>query len=93
MPEWTPEAAEAMARELGIGLLTAEHWTLIAHCREDAARRGFAPCPKRLAELSGLSEARIGHLFPGNPGSLVTRIAGLPERTGRRHPGEPPRLN
>jgi tRNA 2-thiouridine synthesizing protein E len=75
--EWTPETAEAVAREAGIGPLTADHWTVIAHCREDAARRGLAPCLRRLSELTGLREARIGQLFPGTPASLVIRIAGL----------------
>jgi TusE/DsrC/DsvC family sulfur relay protein len=82
--EWTPDIAEITAAKAGIAPLTAEHWTVIAHCREDSARRGFAPCVKRLSELTGLREARIGQLFPGNPGLLVARIAGLPA------PAEPP---
>jgi sulfur relay (sulfurtransferase) DsrC/TusE family protein len=77
MPDWTPETAEAIARQVGIGPLTAEHWTVIAQCREDAARRSFSPCLRRLSELTGLREARIAQLFPGSPGSLVARIAGV----------------
>ena len=77
MPEWTPETAEAIAREAGIGPLSADHWTVLAHCREDAVRRGFAPCLRRLAELTGLREARIARLFPGSPSALVARVAGL----------------
>ena len=90
MSEWTPETAEAVAREAGIGPLTPEHWTVLALCREDAARRGFAPCLRRLAEITGLREARVGQLFPGSPASLVARIAGLepppdrlPDQQGR----------
>ena len=88
MLEWTPEAAETIARAAGIGPLATDHWTVIALCREDAARRGFSPCLRRLSELTGLREGRIAQLFPGSPASLVARIAGLdapPER--RDHPG------
>jgi sulfur relay (sulfurtransferase) DsrC/TusE family protein len=84
-PEWTPETAEVVAREAGIGPLTPEHWTVLVHYREDTARRGFAPCLRRLAELTGLREARIGQLFPGSPASLVARIAGLGASTERFH--------
>ena len=76
--QWTPDVAEAIAAEAGIAPLTAEHWTVIAQCREDGARRGFSPCLERLSELTGLPEARIGQLFPGSPGALVARVAGLP---------------
>jgi sulfur relay (sulfurtransferase) DsrC/TusE family protein len=82
MPDWTPEAAEAMARRVGIGPLTAEHWTVIAQCREDTARRRFPPCLRRLSELTGLREDRIAQLFPGSPGSLVARIAGVEPPAG-----------
>jgi tRNA 2-thiouridine synthesizing protein E len=77
LPEWTPETAEAIAREAGIGPLSTDHWTVLAHCREDAVRRGFAPSLRRLAELTGLGGARIAQLFPGRPSALVARIAGL----------------
>jgi sulfur relay (sulfurtransferase) DsrC/TusE family protein len=89
--DWTPETAEAIAREAGIGPLTPDHWTVIAQCREDSARRSFSPGLRRLSEITGLREARIAQLFPGSPGSLVARIAGvdppamLPtDRHGRR---------
>ena len=81
--QWTPEIAEAIAAEAGIPPLTSEHWSVLALCREEAARRGFPPCPKRVCELTGLPEARIGQLFPGNPGPLAARIAGLPWPRGR----------
>jgi sulfur relay (sulfurtransferase) DsrC/TusE family protein len=81
--EWTPETAEIMAREAGIGPLTPDHWTVLAHCREDTARRGSAPCLRRLSEITGLREARIGQLFPGSPASLVARIAGLEAKAER----------
>lgn len=89
--DWTPEKAEALATASGVASLTPEHWTVIAQCREDAARRGFTPCLRRLAELTGLREARIAQLFPGNPGALVARIAGLPAPAGGHRGPEPHR--
>jgi len=81
---WTPDIAQAIAAEAGIPHLTSEHWTVVALCREEAARRGFPPCPKRISELTGLREARIGQLFPAYPGPLAARIAGLPWPRGRK---------
>jgi tRNA 2-thiouridine synthesizing protein E len=81
---WTPDVAEAIAAEAGIAPLTSEHWTVLALCREDAAQRGFPPCLKRLSELTGLSVLLLGQLFPGSPGPLAARIAGLPWPRGRR---------
>ena len=80
---WTPEIAEAIAAEAGVAPLTSEHWTVLALCREEAAQRGFPPCPKRICDLTGFSEARIAQLFPGHPGALAARIAGLPWPRGR----------
>ena len=82
--QWTPDIAEAIAAEAGIARLTSEHWTVLGLCREEAAQRGFPPCVKRISELSGLTEARIGQLFPGSPGPLAARIAGLPWPRGRQ---------
>lgn len=82
--EWTPDIAEAIAAEVGIAALTPEHWTVLALCREETARRGFPPCPTRISQLTGLREALLGQLFPGNPGSLAARIAGLPWPRGRQ---------
>ncbi|MBI4701047.1 MAG: TusE/DsrC/DsvC family sulfur relay protein [Deltaproteobacteria bacterium] len=31
--QWTPEIAEAIARELGL-VLTPEHWKVLGFCRE-----------------------------------------------------------
>ena len=82
--QWTPDIAEAIAAEAGIAPLTSEHWTVLALCREEAARRGFPPCLKRISELTGLREALLGQLFPGSPGPLAARIAGLPWPRGRQ---------
>jgi hypothetical protein len=41
--QWTPEIAEAIASEVGIGELTDTHWKVITFCREDAAQQGQPP--------------------------------------------------
>jgi dissimilatory sulfite reductase related protein len=82
--QWTPDVAEAIAAEVGIASLTSEHWTVLALCREETAQRGFPPCLARISQLTGLPESRIGQLFPGRPGPLAARIAGLPWPRGRQ---------
>lgn len=89
MPEWTPEIAEKAAAAAGIPTLTADHWTLISHCREDAARRGIVADLERLSALTGLTQTRIRQLFPGNSGALVARIAGLPAAEVAPATGDP----
>ena len=77
--EWTPELAEALAREAGIAL-TTHHWKVIAFCREDAAKNdGLSPGLRRISQLSGVSMKELYALFPKGPGKLAARIAGLPK--------------
>lgn len=77
--EWTPELAEALARENGIAL-TPQHWKVITFCREDAAKNsGLSPGLRRISQLSGVSMKELYALFPKGPGKLAARIAGLPK--------------
>lgn len=76
---WTPELAEVIAAEYGVGL-TPEHWKVIHACREDAARnRGEAPGLRRLTQIAGVQTKDLYRLFPKGPGKLAARIAGLPK--------------
>jgi TusE/DsrC/DsvC family sulfur relay protein len=78
--QWTPEIAEAIAREAGIPVLTPEHWKVIQFCREDAAKQGGqSPGLRRISQLSGVSTKDLYRLFPKGPGKLAARIAGLPK--------------
>jgi len=74
---WTPDQAEALAREAGIPRLTDRHWKVIALCREEAARCGDRPGTERISELSGFDREELLRLFPGEPGRLAARIAGI----------------
>jgi len=86
--QWTPEIAELLARNSGIDALTDRHWSVIALCREDAARRGTTPRGARIEELSGLSREELQRLFRGDPENTITRISGLPRPhdAGTAHP-------
>lgn len=77
--EWTPELAEAIAREGGIAL-TPRHWQVIHYCRDDAAKNdGLSPGLRRISQFSGVSMKELYALFPKGPGKLAAKIAGLPK--------------
>jgi TusE/DsrC/DsvC family sulfur relay protein len=80
--EWTPNVAEEIAKETGIGPLNDKHWQVITFCREDAAREGQPPGVRRIAKLSGVEMKELYQLFPKGPGKLAARIAGLPKPQG-----------
>jgi tRNA 2-thiouridine synthesizing protein E len=76
---WTPALAQSLAAAAGI-TLTPEHWKVITFCREDAARQGGAsPGLRRIAQLGGVTMKDLYRLFPGGPGKLAAKIAGLPK--------------
>jgi tRNA 2-thiouridine synthesizing protein E len=76
--QWTPEIADAIAREVGISL-TPEHWTVLSFCREDAAKQGQPPGLRRITQYAGVPMKDLYRLFPKGPGKLASRIAGLPK--------------
>ena len=74
---WTPDQAEALARDAGIPRLTGRHWKVITLCREEAARSGHRPGIDRIRELSGCSRDELLRLFPCEPDRLAALIAAL----------------
>ncbi len=80
--QWTPEIAEAIAAEVGIGPLTEKHWQVITFCREDAAAQGQPPGLRRISKLSGINMKELYQLFPKGPGKLAARVSGLPKPQG-----------
>ncbi len=80
--EWTPEAGEPLAREVGIGPLTDKHWQVITFCREDAAREGQSPGLRRISKQSGVGMKDLYKLFPKGPGKLAARVSGLAKPQG-----------
>ncbi len=79
--QWTPDVAEAIAREAGI-TLTPEHWKVITFCREDAAREGQPPGLRRISKMSGVGTKELYALFPRGPGKLAALVAGLTKPQG-----------
>ncbi len=80
--QWTPEIAERLAEEAGVGPLTDKHWTVLTFCREDAAQQGQPPGLRRISKLSGVNMKELYQLFPKGPGKLAAKIAGLPKPQG-----------
>ncbi|MEJ2085609.1 MAG: TusE/DsrC/DsvC family sulfur relay protein [Acidobacteriota bacterium] len=79
---WTPEIAEELAVEVGIGDLTDQHWKVITFCREDAAKQGQPPGLRRISKLSGVNMKDLYRLFPKGPGKLAAKVSGLPKPQG-----------
>ena len=79
---WTPEIAEAIADQVGIGPLNEKHWQVIEFCRQDAAEQGRPPGPRRISKLSGINMKELYQLFPKGPGKLAARVSGLPKPQG-----------
>ena len=75
--QWTPEIAERIAGDVGVGPLTDRHWKVITFCREDAAQMGQSPGLRRISKQSGVAMKELYALFPKGPGKLAARIAGL----------------
>ncbi len=80
--QWTPEIAEAIADQVGIGSLTDKHWQVITFCREDAAQQGQPPGLRRISKMSGVNMKDLYQLFPKGPGKLAARVSGLPKPQG-----------
>jgi TusE/DsrC/DsvC family sulfur relay protein len=77
--QWTPQLAEALARDSQIWPLTERHWKVLTFCREDAAQQGQSPGLRRIAKHSGIDMKELYRLFPKGPGKLAARLAGLPK--------------
>lgn len=76
--EWSPEIAEAIAKEEGLGPLSDRHWTVIDYCRKEAAdHNGEAPGVRAIAKGSGVDMKELYKLFPKGPGKLAAKVAGL----------------
>lgn len=80
--EWNKDIAVELAKEEGIDVLTAEHWTVIDYCRTSAAGSGKAPTLRTITSGSGVSTKDLFKLFPKGPAKKVAKIAGLGKPEG-----------
>ena len=79
--EWTPEAAQFLARRQGFGEgldhLTGDHWRVIDYVRSYHYRSGNAPSREDICAELGLTKKKFFGLFPGTFKTAL-RVAGLP---------------
>jgi TusE/DsrC/DsvC family sulfur relay protein len=79
--EWSPEAAQFLARRQGFGEaldhLTGDHWRVIDYIRGYHDRAGSAPSRENICAELGLTKKQFLGLFPGTLKTAL-RVAGLP---------------
>jgi tRNA 2-thiouridine synthesizing protein E len=87
MSQWSPELADALAREESIEL-TEEHWEVLNVLRDFYARYEMAPAMRPLVKAVGKAlgpekgrSIHLMRLFPGSPAKVAARLAGLPKPT------------
>jgi tRNA 2-thiouridine synthesizing protein E len=79
--QWTPEIAVELATEAEI-TLTEKHWQVLDFCRRTNAEKGASPTVRSISKGTGISTKEMYALFPGGPGILAARIAGLSKPKG-----------
>lgn len=78
---WTVDVAKALAAREGIEL-TERHWVVLNYCRAQFKAVGDAPTLRNITKNTDVSTKEIYALFPGGPGKLAAKIAGLKKPTG-----------
>jgi tRNA 2-thiouridine synthesizing protein E len=79
--DWSPEVAEYLASAAGIQL-TEQHWDVIRFCRKDYEATGKSPGVRRITKIGGVPTKAMYALFPGGPGKLSAKLAGLSKPVG-----------
>jgi TusE/DsrC/DsvC family sulfur relay protein len=78
---WTPEIAKALAAREGMEL-TDRHWVVINFARAEFKAKGEAPTLRTITKSTDVNTKELYALFPGGPGKLAAKIAGLKKPTG-----------
>jgi TusE/DsrC/DsvC family sulfur relay protein len=78
---WTPEIAQAIATREGI-TLTDRHWVVINYARNEYKTKGEAPTLRSITKNTDVNTKELYALFPGGPGKLAAKVAGLKKPTG-----------
>lgn len=78
---WTPEVADAIAAREGIKL-TDRHWVVLNYCRAEWKAKGEAPTLRNITKNTDVDTKELYGLFPGGPGKLAAKVAGLRKPTG-----------
>jgi len=80
--EWSPQIAEAIARQEGLPELTQAHWKIIEFCRQSAKDSGKAPTLRTITSGTGITTKEMFALFPKGPAKKVAHISGLGKPEG-----------
>ena len=78
---WTKEIGEAIAKREGVKL-TDRQWVVINFARNYFELNGEAPTLRNITKNSDVSTKELYELFPGGPGKLAAKVAGLHKPTG-----------
>ncbi len=78
---WTEEIGKALAAREGIEL-TDRHWVVINYARADWKSKGESPSLRAITKNTDVSTKELYQLFPGGPGKLAAKVAGLKKPTG-----------
>ena len=78
---WTPEIAEAIAKREEVKL-TDRSWVVINYARNEFKTKGEAPTLRNITKNTDVETKELYSLFPGGPGKLAAKVAGLHKPTG-----------
>ncbi len=78
---WTPEIAEAIAKREDL-TLTERSWVVINYARKEFLAKGEAPTLRNITKNTDVDTKELYSLFPGGPGKLAAKVAGLHKPTG-----------
>ncbi len=78
---WTPEIGEAIAKREEV-TLTERSWVVINYARNEFKTKGEAPTLRNITKNTDVDTKELYSLFPGGPGKLAAKIAGLHKPTG-----------
>ncbi len=78
---WTPELAAEIAKREGVSL-TERHWVVINYARNEWKTKGEAPTLRNITKNTDVDTKELYGLFPGGPGKLAAKVAGLHKPTG-----------
>ena len=78
---WNKEIAEAIAKREDI-TLTDRSWVVINYARKEYEAKGEAPTLRNITKNTDVDTKELYSLFPGGPGKLAAKVAGLHKPTG-----------
>jgi tRNA 2-thiouridine synthesizing protein E len=76
--QWSEEAAETLAKEIGLAGLSETQWMILRFLRTYYLENGRAPLNRQIKAGTGISLMEMESLFPGGIKHGARRLAGLP---------------